>query len=94
MNEDKEIKKISIWINIYVTVICLVPSFWLIFGLFNNVSDKTKIISTFASIPCLIIIGFIFGRDSRSREVYRLAKEADDLEEKLNYEKEHTKQDK
>ena len=49
---------------------------------------KWKIISTFASIPCLIIIGFIFGRDSRSREVYRLAKEADDLEEKLNYEKE------
>jgi hypothetical protein len=30
------------------------------------------------------VIGFIFGRDSRNKEVYKLVKEADDLEKKLN----------
>lgn len=84
MNIDKEIKKVSILSNIYILVICSVPSLWLIIGLFTEIPDKTKVVATFMSIPCLLTIGFLFGRDSRSEEVIRLAKEADDLEEELN----------
>ena len=40
--------------------------------------------ATIATIPCLLIIGFVWGRDSRDKELFKFAEEADKLEEELN----------
>ncbi|HFE9852816.1 hypothetical protein [Enterococcus faecalis] len=81
--EDKKLKRLFRLNNIYVTIVCLTPSLWLIMGLFSHISRKEQVISTIMSIPCLFFLGFIFGRDSRDKEVFDLASEADELEDEL-----------
>ena len=49
-------------------------------GLFSPISRKEQVISTIMSLPCLFFLGFIFGRDSRDKEVFELASKADKLE--------------
>lgn len=65
------------------TLIGLGPSASLLLNI-NGSLNMTQIASVITSIPMLLILGFMFGRDSRDKEVMNLAKEADDLEAELN----------
>lgn len=90
--EDKKSKRLFRLIDIYITIVCLTPSLWLIMGLFTPISRKEQLISTVISIPCLIFLGFVFGRNSRDKEVFDLASEVDKLENELKNIKNEKKQ--
>ncbi|MQW22700.1 MULTISPECIES: hypothetical protein [unclassified Lactococcus] len=68
------------------TLICLGPSASLLLNT-NGILNMKQIGSIIISIPMLLILGFIFGRGSRDKEVMILAKEADELEAKLTQSK-------
>ncbi|MCM0599127.1 hypothetical protein [Periweissella fabalis] len=69
--------------SIYTTVICLGPPIWTLIGLFTTISEKERIVSTIATIPCLLFLGFILGIDHRDKDVFELAQEVDELESQL-----------
>ncbi|HBI1562913.1 TPA: hypothetical protein ACN1M9_002643 [Enterococcus faecalis] len=92
--EDKKSKRLFRLTDIYISIICLTPSLWLIMGLFTPISRKEQLISTVMSIPCLFFLGFVFGRNSRDKEVFDLASEADELENELKNIKNEKKQNK
>lgn len=83
MRKQRKIQRLN-WSNIYLTIVCLAPSLWLMLGLFEEISKKTQVVATIATIPCLLIVGFVWGRDSRDKELFKFAEEADKLEEELN----------
>ncbi|MGM9886539.1 MAG: hypothetical protein ACI31W_04785 [Lactococcus sp.] len=67
-----------------LTLTSLGPSLWLIVNLDMPITHTQILFATFLSIPNLILLGFLWGRTSRDKEVMRLAQEADDLEAELN----------
>ncbi|PCR98746.1 hypothetical protein [Lactococcus fujiensis] len=81
--KEINIKKLSLVSDIIITVICLGPPLWLIWGTFENIPEQNKIYSSLLSIPCLIIIGFVWGQSSKEKEIMKWASEADELEKKL-----------
>jgi len=65
---------------ILITIIGLTPSLWLIWSLFEELSFEQKQVVTFLSIPCLFLVGFIWGRKSQEKYIFELANDIDRLE--------------
>ncbi|MDR0199014.1 MAG: hypothetical protein LBI43_00370 [Streptococcaceae bacterium] len=78
--ENKKSDQFIIFINLVITLICIGPSLWLVLGLYHSISNQQKLISTFLSIPCLLLIGYIWGNYFQEKRIMRLSKEADKLE--------------
>ncbi len=83
MMKEIKIKKLSLFSDVFITIICLGPPLWLILGIFENIPEQNNIYSKLLSIPCLLIIGFVWGRSSKEKVIMNLAEEADELEKKL-----------
>lgn len=63
-----------------VTVIGFTPSLWLIWNLFEKLPFEQLKVATFFSIPCLFLVGFIWGRKSQENYILDLANDVDRLE--------------
>lgn len=64
------------YVIIYITVILIGPSLWLISGW---APEKNYFISLI-NIPILIFLGFLWGRFISQKEILKLAEEIDKLE--------------
>ncbi|WEV54614.1 hypothetical protein OZX65_00680 [Leuconostocaceae bacterium ESL0723] len=68
---------------VLATVVGLTPAAWLIWGIFDPLSTKQYISATLLNVPALLNAGFTWGRYFRDDKIFKLAKEADDLEAEL-----------
>lgn len=80
---DKDINRNRIMSNILAIVTLLGPAMWTLLGVFNTITEKQRIFSTIVNIPCLLLLGFIWGCNYKDKEVFELAQEADELESEL-----------
>lgn len=85
MNDfEKELRKFrntDLKHRLITSIILLGPTCWI---LINDSPTKTYLCALL-NIPILFLLGFDWGRNSMEKELFTLAKEADELEEKLEH---------